>query len=321
MPPNPPRRRVGLALAGLACVAALIPFAPSALAEAAPAAAPEADGLYVDPNSQVKRWVAANPGDSRQPVIADRIASQPQARWFANFRPDTVQQEVSDYVTAAGDKIPVMSVYGITNRDCGGPSSGGAPDLTAYQGWIEKIAAGLGDHPVLIILETDSLALQTCLNPDELAARNAALHKAVTTLKSADPAARVYLDGGHSGWNSAADQAARLKAAGVTDADGVYTNVSNFNPTDAEVAYGKQILAAIGDQDLGLVVDTSRNGNGSNGEWCDPQGRALGQNPALAPGDAAVDAYLWVKPPGEADGCAAQAGQFDPALAYALATN
>ncbi|NGN68969.1 glycoside hydrolase family 6 protein [Streptomyces sp. A7024] len=269
----------------------------------------------------MKRWVAANPADSRQPVINDRIASQPQARWLSAFKPDTVQQEVADYVTAAGDQVPVLSVYGITNRDCGGPSSGGAPDLAAYKGWVEKIAAGLGDHKVLIILETDSLALQTCLSADELAARNAALHDAVRTIKTADPAARVYLDGGHSGWNPAADQAARLKAAGVTDADGVYTNVSNFNPTDAEVAYGKQILDAIGDPDLGLVVDTSRNGNGSNGEWCDPSGRALGQNPALEPGDAAVDAYLWVKPPGEADGCAAPAGQFDPALAHALATN
>jgi endoglucanase len=34
-----------------------------------------------------------------------------------------------------------------------------------------------------------------------------------------------------------------------------------------------------------------------------------------------VDAFLWVKPPGEADGCADPAGTFDPALAYALPTN
>jgi endoglucanase len=33
-----------------------------------------------------------------------------------------------------------------------------------------------------------------------------------------------------------------------------------------------------------------------------------------------VDAFLWVKPPGEADGCADKAGTFDPALASALAT-
>jgi endoglucanase len=33
-----------------------------------------------------------------------------------------------------------------------------------------------------------------------------------------------------------------------------------------------------------------------------------------------VAAYLWIKLPGEADGCAAGAGQFVPDLAYALAT-
>jgi endoglucanase len=34
-----------------------------------------------------------------------------------------------------------------------------------------------------------------------------------------------------------------------------------------------------------------------------------------------VDAFLWVKPPGEADGCADPAGTFDPNLAAALANN
>ena len=43
--------------------------------------------------------------------------------------------------------------------------------------------------------------------------------------------------------------------------------------------------------------------------------------PTLATGEPTVAAYLWVKLPGEADGCAGAAGQFLPDLAYALATN
>ncbi|AKH82268.1 hypothetical protein AA958_08500 [Streptomyces sp. CNQ-509] len=315
----------GLALAGLATAAPATPAAPAAEPDSG-AAAPHASAalpgpLYVDPDSQVRRWTAANPGDWRQPVIADRIASQPQARWLSQYNPGTVQQEVAGYMSAAGDALPVLSVYGIPDRDCGGASSGGAPDLPSYQNWIRLIAAGLGDHPVVIILETDALALEDCLDQAGRDARHAALRQAVTTLKAAGPQTHVYLDGGHSAWHSPGDQAARLAASGVAEADGVFTNVSNFRTTAEEVAYGKQILAALGDPDLSLVVDTSRNGNGSNGEWCDPSGRALGANPTLTTGDDAVDALLWVKPPGEADGCAAGAGQFVPDLAYALATN
>jgi endoglucanase len=50
-------------------------------------------------------------------------------------------------------------------------------------------------------------------------------------------------------------------------------------------------------------------------------GRALGLTPTANTGYSFVDAFLWVKPPGEADGCADKAGTFDPALAAALASN
>jgi endoglucanase len=69
------------------------------------------------------------------------------------------------------------------------------------------------------------------------------------------------------------------------------------------------------------VIDTSRNGAGPDSTWCDPSGRATGLDPTANTGYSYVDAFLWVKPPGESDGCAAAAGTFVPSLAYALATN
>ena len=64
-----------------------------------------------------------------------------------------------------------------------------------------------------------------------------------------------------------------------------------------------------------FVVDTSRNALGpwrgtsahpashSNTEaWCNPPGRGAGQRPTANTGKALVDAYLWVKLPGESDG-------------------
>jgi endoglucanase len=142
-------------------------------------------------------------------------------------------------------------------------------------------------------------------------------------VRKADPNARVYLDAGNSAWNAPEVQAQRLAAADVTaSANGIVSNVSNFLPTAAEVAYDEQILSDLGaPSGLHIVIDTSRNGNGMGSTWCDPSGRALGQNPTADTGNPLVDAYLWVKDPGQADGCAAPAGAFDPELAYALIAN
>jgi endoglucanase len=283
--------------------------------------------FYGSPNSAVRKWDAANPGDSREPAIASRIGSQPQAVWFSQYSPSTVASDVRAVTSAAATaaQTPVLAVYEIPNRDCGGASAGGAPDIASYKSYIQSFASGLGTHQVVIVLEPDSLALQTCLNAQQISDRDGALAFAAQTLKAADPLAKVYLDAGHSAWNSASDQASRLAAAQITtSADGIFSNASNFMSTGDEVAYDKSVLAALGNpSNLHLVVDTSRNGNGPapGDPWCDPSGRAVGQAPTANTGDTQVDAYLWIKPPGESDGCADAAGTFDPALAYALATN
>lgn len=60
------------------------------------------------------------------------------------------------------------------------------------------------------------------------------------------------------------------------------------------------------------VIDTSRNGRGSwqppagkyrDAEvWCNPPGRGLGRLPTLDSDTSYVDAFLWIKIPGESDG-------------------
>ncbi|MEV6008713.1 glycoside hydrolase family 6 protein [Streptomyces sp. NPDC051976] len=293
---------------------------------AAQGSLPAGTQLYKDPNSQVVRWVAAHPGDSRQPIIARRIASQPQAVWFSNYSPSTVTNDVKAVTTAAaaGGQVPVLAVYEIPNRDCGGASAGGAPDLASYDAWVRNFAAGLGSGQSIVILEPDSIALTTCLSAQQQSDRFASLSRAGAAIHAAAPHAKVYMDGGHSAWNSAPEQASRLRTAGIlTSADGLFTNVSNFNTTANEVNFAKNVLAALGNPgNLHAVVDTSRNGNGpaGGGAWCDPSGRAIGAYPTTNTGDPAIDAFLWVKPPGEADGCAGPAGTFLPDVAYALAS-
>lgn len=61
-----------------------------------------------------------------------------------------------------------------------------------------------------------------------------------------------------------------------------------------------------------FVIDTSRNGVGpwqppagvypDAQDWCNPPDRGAGLRPTLDTGVALLDAYLWVKIPGESDG-------------------
>ena len=274
--------------------------------------------LYVDPTSQAALWVANNAGDPRAQVINDRIANQSSAKWFGEWTPD-VQSHVADYVgrARAANAVPLLVAYNVPDRDCGQHSSGGASNFSAYATWIDAFANGLGDGAAIIILEPDALALNDCAG----SGRNDAISNAVITIKSACTECRVYLDAGHSSWVSPTDMANRLLDAGVLGADGFFTNVSNYNTTSAETDFGKNVLNALGNPaGLGQVIDVSRNGNGSNGEWCDAAGRKVGVAPTLQSGISHVHALLWVKAPGEADGCAGAAGQFVPDLAHQLAS-
>ena len=145
-------------------------------------------------------------------------------------------------------------------------------------------------------------------------------------LSAKAPPWTVYLDAGNAGWQPAGTIAARLRQAGLAKARGFSLNVSNFDTTASETAYGEAI-----DRELGggagaahFILDTSRNGNGPapGGAWCNPPGRALGTPPKAATGNSALDAYVWVKRPGESDGTCnggPAAGQFWPQYALSLA--
>jgi endoglucanase len=309
-------------VAGGMVVAALVASAVTLAAGGTAQAA--VSPFYVDPNTGSAKWVAANPNDSRTPLIRDRIASVPQGRWFTTTNTSTVRAEVDAYVGAAAaqGKIPIMVVYNVPNRDCGGASGGGAPSHDAYRAWIDQVAAGLAGRPAAIVLEPDVLPIMTnCQSTDQQNQTKASMAYAGKKLKSGSSQAKVYFDIGHSAWLSPSEAAARLRAADISNsADGISTNVSNYRRTADEVAFAKSVLSAVGDSRLRAVVDTSRNGNGPVGsEWCDPAGRAIGTPSTDQTGDGQIAAFLWIKLPGESDGCIAPAGQFVPQRAYELA--
>ncbi|NJQ05662.1 glycoside hydrolase family 6 protein [Streptomyces lonarensis] len=316
----------GLAVAPAATGAPPVPTSAQAAgapadADIAPASLPAME-LY-RAEAGVNVWLDENPDDPRAPLIAERIGSQPQAVWFAGeYDPDTITERVAEVTSAAeaAGQLPVVVPYMIPFRDCGNHSGGGAPSFAAYAEWGERFAAGLGSEPVVVVLEPDAIPLIDCLDDQQRAERLAALSGLAEAVTDANPSARVYYDVGHSGWHAPAEIAPTLVEAGVLEhGAGIATNISNYRTTADETAYAAAVVAQLGGG-LGAVVDTSRNGNGPLGsEWCDPPGRLVGHTPTTNTGVPGVDAYLWIKLPGELDGCDGPAGSFSPAKAYELA--
>lgn len=106
----------------------------------------------------------------------------------------------------------------------------------------------------------------------------------------------------------------------------------DWNRYTDELSYAQAMrakLVSLGfDPRLGMLIDTSRNGWGGTarptgpgprtsvdayvdggrydrrfqtGNWCNQSGAGLGERPQAAP-EPGIDAYVWMKPPGESDG-------------------
>ena len=303
---------------------------PPPLAAPAPAPAPAPGGTYPGPfwvnpvgpaATQVTEWHRA--GRSADAALVERISLRPQADWP---RADGVEESVRDLTSAAAaaGRVPVLVAYNIPHRDCGGLSQGGAKDADAYRLWVDAFARGIGERPAVVIVEPDAIAhLVSGCDAAPSAERLSLLAYAVGQLKRGT-ATKVYLDAGHSGWIKDEKQlVGPLRQAGVEEADGFSLNVSAFQTNASSAEYGHRLSAALGDKHF--VVDTSRNGNGpytGADSWCNPPGRALGTPPTASTGDPLIDAYLWIKRPGESDGTCRggpRAGRWWPEYALELA--
>jgi endoglucanase len=278
--------------------------------------------LYVDPNSNAKRqadlWRSSLPTNA---ALMDKIANQSQARWFGNWN-GNIESDVRSYVDAAAhlDMIPTLIAYNIPQRDCGSYSAGGSSDADAYRTWIKGVANGIGSRKAIVVLEPDALSLIDCLSAESKTSRFTLIKEAISTLK-ANGKTLVYVDAGNSNWIGASEMASRLKSINIASADGFAVNVSNYYNTGDLITYGTNISKEIGNKHF--VIDTSRNGNGPDGSnWCNPSGRALGLRPTTSTGNSLVDAFLWLKSPGESDGSCnggPSAGVWWPEYALGLA--
>lgn len=256
--------------------------------------------FYVDPYSNARKavtaWTSTRPEDAAQ---MEKIASKSQAKWFGGWN-GNVETDVRAFVATVANSgaMPVVVAYNLYQLDCTG-SGPVSPD--AYRSWIAAFARGLGLVKTAVVLEPDAIAAWDCLSATDRQTRADLIRYAIQSLK-ARPLTYVYVDAGHPRWQSTSEMATRLTSVGIAAADGFSLNVSNFIATADNVSYGKSISALIGGKHF--VIDTARNGLGPTADyqWCNPPGRALGSSSSALTVDPVVDAYLWIKPPGESDG-------------------
>lgn len=275
--------------------------------------------FYVNPQSKGMRAAQGNP----DPLLA-AVVNTPTAYWMDHISTPAVDAKYIATAQAAGT-MPILALYGIPNRDCGSYAAGGFGSAGSYRAWIDGVAAAIGTGPAAVILEPDALAMIDCLSPGQQQERLELIGYAVDTL-TRNPATAVYVDAGHSRWVAADVMAGRLNQVGVQKARGFSLNTANFFTTEESMGYGQAISGMT--NGAHYVIDTSRNGagpvEGDDLYWCNPSGRALGVAPTTATGNPTVDAFLWVKRPGESDGScrgAPSAGTFVSQYAIDLARN
>jgi endoglucanase len=275
--------------------------------------------FYNDPNSHGRQAAATlrvTGKDELARKVDAKIGSRPTAIWLTPD-PDAVYMQARTLTEEATERgqVPVLVAYNLPDRDCGMYSSGGASDIDTYLHWLGSFAAGIGNRKAVVILEPDAIAhsLEGCSGSNTATERYRLLGEAVKILKR-QPNAKVYVDAGNASWvEDLGTLADALAASGVGEADGFALNVSNFETTKRSTSYGDELSRRL--DGAHFVIDTSRNGAGppppaadpaSHKNWCNPSSARLGTPPTTQTGHSSVDAYLWVKQPGDSDGSCRQ---------------
>jgi endoglucanase len=268
--------------------------------------------LFVDPHSTAARWQAEHNAAWLEPITRTPQAVWLTSEWDLTGLPAVVQAAQEQRA------LLVVVAYFIPNRDCDGH---GADSMAQYRAWIDRVLAGLGETPAVIIMEPDALAAD-CFDP-----LRAELIRD-STAKLAAAGHYVYLDAGHPRWRTTSEAARRLLTSGIQLANGFSVNVSNRQTTEESEHWALELSNLVGDREF--VVDTSRNGLGPppdelnrDDEWCNPQHQALGARPITLSPPHVTAALLWIKRPGESDGpCRGETGfDFSPAQARNLIVN
>lgn len=107
---------------------------------------------------------------------------------------------------------------------------------------------------------------------------------------------------GHCVGGGASDDACCEDPCGLSSEYNLGHNEMNY-----AAALAGAMKAAMPDFDAKMLIDTSRNGQPGTRQqcsnWCNARGAGFGLLPTTETGSEHVDALMWLKTPGESDGC------------------
>ncbi len=246
---------------------------------------------------------------SKQYPELGKLYSQSMGFWFGSSPYKTVKnvsgrvrrlltKVFKNFIETKEENIVVLILYSIPGRDLGYFSKGGEKSYKKYLEFITEVSKGIGDSNPIVIFEPDALPQSYQMKYDDKIKRVDLCKKSLEILKN-NKNASIYLDIGHPYWLDSEEAVEILSEFDKSLFKGFSLNVSNFVSTKQCIIYGDEISKQTSKS---YIIDTSRNGMGYTGDWCNPEVCAIGELPTFKTESENCDAYLWVKPLGESDG-------------------
>ena len=249
-------------------------------------------------------------GNDAQANTIWRLAREPRFRWFGKFTRPRMQKKTRGFLDRVQcdqpGTVPMMAVMRHQGKSCNGSyRAGGEAEDRATMGWYDDFAQAVGNARVIIGFEPDSIGTISCLAKGRRQARREMLRYGVDELSKL-PNATIYLEGTASDWKSPSYTARMLRYIGIHKVRGFMLNVTHFDWTGNNIAYGRKVSRLVGGKPF--VVSTSYNGRGPvhykarNGKrvnvFCNVRYRGAGPLPNTRTGYDKVDAFLWLNRPG-----------------------
>ena len=133
--------------------------------------------------------------------VKDYQDKYPLSLWYGNRSAKPIKnldKSLRRLFKRSGNKMPVLVIYNMPNRDIGQYSKGGAKTHNEYLGFIQDFTNGIGNNSPIVIFEPDAIPHLTHLNKKEANNRIELIKKALNILTTSN--AIVYIDVGHSNW-------------------------------------------------------------------------------------------------------------------------
>ena len=199
-------------------------------------------------------WNRVKDYQDKYPLTRE-IFKYPLSLWYGNRSAKPIKgldKSLYRLFNRSGNKMPVLVIYNMPNRDIGQYSKGGAKTQNEYLEFIQDFTNGIGNNSPIVIFEPDAIPHLTHLNKKEAKNRIELIKKALEILTTSN--AIVYIDVGHSNWLSPEEVNHYLQKVTNTNVRGFSVNVSNYRTTQESIKWANKICE-LREEDF-YVIDT-----------------------------------------------------------------